>query len=85
MTAIELDRVEERTEEKKEPSKQWRNKYRCMIARRMGVRPMTPGQVFDGREIHPSREIAEEAAMQSQARHIVKGWAVWRGAFPVSP
>lgn len=87
MTAIELDRVEERTEEKKEPAKGWRNLWRC-------VRPdfyddgryRETGEDFWDLEVYPSKEIAEENAardMQEEMEDFGRT-DIYLGAFPVS-
>lgn len=91
MTAIELDRVEERTEE---PAKAWNNKWRspetrtwiCDRCKKQGLSRY--GEVeWDCCGPYPSKELCEHAAMlaieylERQNRQPDE----YLGAFPVSP
>lgn len=81
MTAIELDRVEERTEE---PAKGWRNRWRALkpLVTADGL-DLDPGDEVDEKPIFPSREVAEQFAANVLERHP-PGTAEYVGAFPVS-
>lgn len=78
MTAIELDRVEERTEE---PAKAWRNKW-------FDVAGSFGGGEFYGWRTYPSAELAENRASQNIRDRSNYAFAemkcLYLGAFPVS-
>lgn len=74
-------RTDVREEKITEPAKRWVNRWQ--IACRCSVSPI--GTIYDGNVVWPSKEIAEQKAIQSTAAHIAKGWcpAKHLGAFPV--
>ena len=83
MTTTELSRAPER---EAEPSKAWRNKWRCVSPELFDdERDRQPGEYFWDWEVYPTKEVAEENAARDIREELQDfGLAdIYLGAFPI--